>query len=125
MVVDDHHDVLTMYTEFLAMSGFDTCGTSTAMHAIEMAVRERPDVILTDLNMPFVDGWTIVRTLKEHPLTAHIPIVVLTGDADALTSERADASKCSAFLTKPCLPQVMADTLRSVLVAAAAVPVEG
>ncbi len=115
MVVDDQDDVLTMHSEFLALSGFDTCGTSTAMHAIEMAITERPDVILTDLRMPFVDGWTIVRTLKEHPLTAHIPIVVLTGDPDALNSERADASRCRALLTKPCPPRIVAETVRSVL----------
>ncbi len=116
LIVDDHVDALQMYTDYLGASGFDTCGTSTAMHAIELAVTRRPDVVLTDIQMPFVDGWTILRTLSEHPLTKSTPVVVISGDADALTHTHAD--RCAALLTKPCPPRVMVEALRAVLASA-------
>ena len=119
MVVDDDADALAMSMEWLSLNGFETCGTSQALHAIELAVTTRPDVILTDVNMPFVDGLTILRTLKEHALTAHIPIVLQTGDAMALERCRAHAIDAVALLQKPCRPEVIVDTLRAALAARA------
>ena len=115
MIVDDDTDALEMNAAFLQTVGFDTCTTSAALHAIEMAVTRRPDAIVTDLSMPFVDGWTILRTLQEHPLTKTIPIVLITGYADVATRQRAATAGCHAFLAKPCRPDLLVDTLRSLL----------
>jgi two-component system, cell cycle response regulator DivK len=120
MVVDDEPDAVAMQIEWLALNGFDACGTSTALHAIELAVSQRPDVILTDVNMPFVDGLTIVRTLKEHTLTAQTPVVLLTGDARALERCREQGIETAAVLQKPCRPDVIVDTLRAALAVRAA-----
>ena len=113
LIVDDHEDAVQMHDHFLSMDGFDTCSTTASLDALEIAVRRRPDVILTDIRMPFVDGWTIVRTLKEHPLTEATPVVVLTGDTDVISRRRGDG--CEAFLQKPCPLPVVAETLRAVL----------
>lgn len=113
LIVDDHEDAVQMHDHFLTSAGFDTCATSASLDVLEMAVRRRPDVVLTDIRMPFVDGWTILRTLREHPLTADTPVVVLTGDTDAVSVRRGDG--CDAVLQKPCpLPDVE-QTLRAVL----------
>lgn len=117
MMVDDDADALQMWSEFFEMEGLDVCGTSSALHAIELAVTRRPDVILTDLSMPHVDGWTILTTLKQHPLTAAIPIAVMTGRDDERNREQAVQRGCDAFLVKPCQPAKVADTLRSLLAA--------
>ena len=120
MVVDDDADAVAMYTEWLSLHGFDACGTSTALHAIELAVTWRPDVILTDVNMPFVDGLTILRTLKEHALTSRTPVVLLTGDARVLERWRERSIDAAAVLAKPCRPDVIVDTLRQALATRAA-----
>lgn len=113
MIVDDDADSLDINAALLNATGFDTCQTSTAMHAIEMAVTRRPAAILTDVSMPFVDGWTILRTLQEHPITARTPIVLMTGYGDDATRQRAAAAGCHAFLTKPCPPDLMLETLKA------------
>jgi CheY-like chemotaxis protein len=113
MIVDDHIDSLETYSLFFETQGFATCGTTTALHAIEMAIERRPQVVLTDVAMPHVDGFTILRTLKEHPLTTSIPVVLITGRADQETRDRAERGGCHAFFTKPCNPVLLADTLRS------------
>ena len=120
MIVDDDVDGLEMWSEFLATQGFEVCGTSTALHAIELAVTRRPDVILTDVAMPLVDGWTILTTLREHPLTAKTPIVVMTGRTDPESRNEAVRRGCSGFVTKPCDPQALAQILHSKVAAAVA-----
>lgn len=115
MIVDDEPDAVEMHTALFSMFGFDVCGTTVALHAIELAVTRRPDVVLCDINMPLVDGVTILRTLKEHALTAHTPVVVLSGDASA--AERCELAGIApvAILDKPCAPSTLVQTLRDAL----------
>jgi len=68
--------------------------------ALELA-RTQPDLILMDLSLPKLDGWEATRRLKADPALAHIPIIVLTAHAMRGDEERARASGCDDFLTKP------------------------
>ena len=68
--------------------------------ALELA-RTEPDLILMDLSLPKLDGWEATRRLKADPALAHIPIIVLTAHAMRGDEERARASGCDDFLTKP------------------------
>ena len=80
-----------------------------------MALAEHPDLILMDLEMPVVDRWEPVRTLKNDPQTRHIPIIGIS--AYALDSERAQAiaSGCDEFDTKPIEFEGLIATIRRVL----------
>jgi two-component system, cell cycle response regulator DivK len=82
---------------------------------LQKAVALVPDVILMDLSLPGMDGWTVTRTLKGDQRTHHIPVVALTGHALAGASESAREAGCDAFVTKPCLPEDLVVELRRVL----------
>ncbi len=69
--------------------------------ALERAVEERPDLVLMDLSLPRVDGWEATRKLKATGATAHIPVIALSAHAMRGDEERARASGCDDFLTKP------------------------
>jgi CheY-like chemotaxis protein len=69
--------------------------------AIEMATRERPDLILMDIQLPKVSGYDATKTLRSQPETAHIPIVALTAHAMADERERVMAAGCDGYITKP------------------------
>lgn len=69
--------------------------------AIEMATRERPDLILMDIQLPKVSGYDATKILRSQPETAHIPIVALTAHAMADERERAMAAGCDGYITKP------------------------
>ena len=66
-----------------------------------MALSERPDVILMDLEMPNVDGWEATRRLKGNPQTRDIPIIALSAHALAGERQKALAAGCNEFDTKP------------------------
>ena len=66
-----------------------------------MATAELPDLILMDLNLPEIDGWEATRRLKADPVTSGIPIVALTAHAMAGDREKALATGCDEFETKP------------------------
>ncbi len=69
--------------------------------AIEMATRERPDLILMDIQLPKVSGYDATKILRSQPETAHIPIVALTAHAMADERERVMAAGCDGYITKP------------------------
>ena len=69
--------------------------------ALRCAREDRPDLILMDLSLPRMDGWEATRRLKADPQTANIPVIVLSARAMRGDEERARASGCDDFLTKP------------------------
>ncbi|HVL37422.1 MAG TPA: response regulator [Burkholderiales bacterium] len=69
--------------------------------ALELAARERPDLVLMDLSLPRVDGWEATRRLKADPALAGIPVIALSAHAMRGDEAKARASGCDEFLTKP------------------------
>ena len=115
LVVDDYQDAREMYAEYLQFSGFRVAEARNGNEAVEQAFALKPDLILMDLSLPGIDGWELARILKGDGRTSAIPIIALT--AHALHGEQARALEagCDAFVTKPCLPNALADELARVL----------
>jgi CheY-like chemotaxis protein len=82
---------------------------------IEVATRERPDLILMDLQMPKVSGYDATEVLKSQPETAHITIVALTAHAMADERERAMAAGCDGYITKPVDTRIFPGQVRQYL----------
>jgi two-component system, cell cycle response regulator DivK len=68
---------------------------------IQLAERERPDLILMDLSLPVIDGWEATRRIKADDALKHIPIIALSAHAMAGDEERARQSGCDDYLSKP------------------------
>ena len=113
LIVDDDRDARSMYGMYLRHVG---CRVRTARDgrvAITKANNWTPDVIVMDLAMPRLDGWTASRWLKSSPATAHIPIIALSAAAEA--REDARAAGCDGFLAKPCQPDLLWWEIRALL----------
>jgi two-component system, cell cycle response regulator DivK len=115
LVVDDYQDAREMYAEFLVASGLRVAEAESGEEAVEKARALLPDVIVMDLSLPGMDGWTATRVLKQDERTRRIPVVALTGNARADARASAHEAGCDAFLCKPCLPEEMLATLRQVI----------
>ena len=115
LLVDDYPDAREMYGEYLEISGFDVIEAANGFEALQRAADDNPDIILMDLSLPLMDGWEANRRLKADVRTASIPVVGLTGQALAGTSEGARAAGCDGFVIKPCLPEDLVREIRRVL----------
>src|SRR6201982_3064422 len=80
-----------------------------------MAVSDRPDIILMDLEMPVMDGWEATRRLKSNPQTRDIPIIALSAHALAGEREKALAAGCNEYDTKPIEFDRLVSTVRRIL----------
>jgi CheY-like chemotaxis protein len=110
---DDNVYMLKMRLELL--DGFQVVTAEDGEKGCAMALSERPDIILMDLEMPGVDGWEATRRLKADPKTRDIPIVALSAQALPGYREKALAAGCDEFDTKPVEFERLVATLRRLL----------
>src|SRR2546421_2891233 len=100
-----------MLAEYLTYRGFAVREAIDGNEAIEVARRSRPRVILMDLTMRGVDGWTATRQLKADPSTKGIIIIAVTAHALEPNEATARRAGCDAFIAKPYDLTVLADAL--------------
>ena len=104
-----------MYQYALEGAGFDVVGAYKGAAALTRAREQRFDVIVLDVRLPDTTGWDVCRALKRDAQTADIPVVILTAAASSTLPREAVESGCAAYLLKPCYPDELTRTLRSVL----------
>ncbi|MCH7776463.1 MAG: response regulator [Gemmatimonadetes bacterium] len=83
---------------------------------VELAERERPDLILMDLSLPGIDGWEATRRIKANEALRNIPIIALTAHAMRGDAEKARACGCNDYLSKPIDEDLLFEKLRQFLV---------
>jgi len=102
LYIEDNEDNLYMLQlRFDVLGGYEIISATDGAAGLAMAAAERPDLILMDLNLPEVDGWEAARRLKADPATRDIPIIALSAHAMAGDREKALATGCNDFDTKP------------------------
>jgi CheY-like chemotaxis protein len=101
LLVEDNEMNREMLTRRLTRKGFKVIATSDARAAFSLAGSPGVDLILMDMSLPEVDGWTATRMLKADAATRHIPVMALTAHAMAQDREAALGAGCDEFETKP------------------------
>lgn len=101
LIVEDNESSLVMLTRRLRIKGFEVLSAEDGGSAFELACRELPDIILLDLSLPVMDGWTVARALRSHTPTKDLRIIALTAHAMAAHRSSALAAGCDDFATKP------------------------
>jgi CheY-like chemotaxis protein len=114
LLAEDFEDTRDVYAFYLRLEGFTVHDLPDGTRVLALAIELQPDVVVLDLALPGVDGYALTAELRAHPLTAHLPIVVLSAHAYPEDEQRARDAGASAFLRKPCLPAELAATLRRV-----------
>ena len=111
LLVDDDSDIREMYSDYLSCSGLIVTTEATGRTAFETACLQHPDVVVTDIAMPQMDGLELSRRLREELLTRDIPIIAVSGQSPA----RAHAAGADVVLVKPCEPDRLLHVIEDVL----------
>ena len=116
LLVEDDQDGRRMYADWLIGAGFRVSQAHNGLQALERAVDSLPDVVVTDLNIPGIDGFELTRRLKQDPRTRDIPVLAVTGYAAfAADPDRARRAGIEAVLSKPCSPGDLETAIRSLI----------
>ena len=101
LLVEDHEEIWDFLSRRLKRRGYDVVLATDGQQGLDMARAERPDVMVLDMNLPVMDGWTVAGHLKAAPETAGIPVIALTAHAMSGDREKVLRAGCDDYHPKP------------------------
>jgi two-component system phosphate regulon response regulator PhoB len=116
LVIDDEHAIRLVCRVNLAAAGMEVLEAADGREGIDLALNEGPDLVLLDVMMPDIDGWTVARELAADEKTREIPIVFLTARADAADRRMGEQLGGVGYVVKPFDPVGIGDLVEDVLV---------
>ena len=105
LVIEDDSDTLTCLLELLDSYGFKGIGAKNGFMGLLLAKQEVPDAIVSDINMPKLNGYALLNALRQDPKTAMIPFIFLTGDPVNFDLLKELDLVADGYLTKPIIPE--------------------
>ena len=120
LVADDDPIMHRVLQHYLERNGFEMINASDGREAVELAVRELPNVIVLDVRMPELGGLPALRQLKEKDATKAIPVIVVTVNDDRVTHMESQVSGAAAFLRKPFRPAELLEHIKRLIPGAGA-----
>lgn len=101
LLVEDTEDNRQMMKRLLEMSGYRVVEAVNGREAVALADQEKPQIILMDLSLPFIDGLAATRQIRKLPELSHVPIIAVSAHDTADFHSEALAAGCNAYITKP------------------------
>ena len=115
LIVEDSDDVRQSYVRWFEAARFEVLQAADGEKALEIAHKVRPDVVLLDISLPGIDGYTVAERMQADPRLASVPVVVLSGRTGEDHERRAHETGCLIALPKPCLPDLILAAVRGAL----------
>jgi CheY-like chemotaxis protein len=117
LLVEDTFELAQQVSDLLKMEGHTVYTSFNGADALHLLRTEnvKPDVVITDLLMPGIDGFTLIEELKRTPSLRDIPVVIMSAKSDQNTIDRASSLGVQKFLAKPCTPEKLLQSIESVI----------
>ncbi|MEW6417074.1 MAG: response regulator [Nitrospirota bacterium] len=115
MIVDDCQTTRKLLGLYLKTKGFDIIFAENGLDAIEKLATEDINLILSDINMPYMDGIEFVKTIRSDPNWVHIPVLMVSTEADPEEKERAFKAGANGYVVKPVTADVVIEKIRNLL----------
>ena len=115
LVVEDQDDLRAILRDFLRASGYDIVEAVDGGEGVAKARSQRPDLILMDIQLPVLDGYEATRQIKADPDLAETPVIAVSSFAMKGDEEKARASGCDGYVTKPYSPVKLLGMIRGFL----------
>lgn len=115
LVIEDTEDNRRILRDLLTHAGFALTEAGDGERGVALALAEKPDLILMDMQLPIVDGYEAARRIKADPTMRATPIIAVTSYALAGDEEKARAAGCDAYVTKPFSPRQLLAKVKELL----------
>jgi CheY-like chemotaxis protein len=115
LITDDEQYLRELLASQLQEKGYKCISLASKEDAYKWSLEHKPDLIITDINSPGMDGFQFLRLIKSHAATGKVPVVFLTGVASNETAEQAKRLGAEEFVTKPCSLADMQNVVERVL----------
>ena len=116
LVVDDTISAMELISHYLRQSDYIVINAASGKEALDKAISRKPDVIITDVVMPGMSGFELCRSLKKHPATAKIPIILCTSKNQELDRLWGVKQGADAYITKPFTREQLLRAVKSMLI---------
>jgi DNA-binding response OmpR family regulator len=115
LLVDDEDALRRVMRDLLARDGYEVVEARTGVEALDQVDRHAPDVVVLDLNLPGMDGYSVLAELRSRPATRDIPVIVLTAKGDEDNEVRVFELGADDFLSKPFRAKALTKRLEVIL----------
>ena len=115
LVVDDEIHIVHVVAIKLRNNGYEVISADNGAEAYELACKEKPDIIVTDFQMPVMSGLELVEKLRQCDETEDIPVIMLTARSFAISKEQQEDLRISSCLSKPFSPKELLGNIEDVL----------
>ena len=115
LVADDEIHIIHVVAIKLRNNGYEVIAANNGAEAYDLACSERPDIIVTDYQMPFVTGIELIEKLRANEETKHTPVILLTARSFAITEELQTTLGVEQCLSKPFSPKELLKTIQDIL----------
>lgn len=112
LYIEDNPQNMRLVGKILKVNGYDMVGALSGLEGVELAIAQKPDLILMDINLPDIDGMEATRRIKAVQSLAHVPVIALTAAAMRGDRERILNAGCDDYLQKPIDTVQMMETIR-------------
>ena len=115
LVVEDQEDSRQIIRDTLAVTGYEIVEATNGEEALAAVAKQRPDLILMDIQLPIMDGYTATRQIRIDPALRSVPIIAVTSYALSEEKEKARAAGCNDYVPKPFSPRELLAKIRNFL----------
>ena len=115
LVVDDEIHIVHVVAIKLRNNGYEVISADNGAEAFELACEEKPDIIVTDFQMPVMSGLELLEKLRQQDDTKDIPVIMLTARSFAISKEQQEELRISSCLSKPFSPKELLGNIEDVL----------
>jgi len=115
LVIEDNEDNMRLITLLLEKSSYSTLQAFTGMQGYETALREKPDFIILDIQLPDIEGTEVLRKIRASEIGTSIPVIAMTSYAMSGDREKLLAAGCDGYIEKPIDPERVITQIRRVI----------
>lgn len=112
LIIEDNPDNMVLITRFLEKFGYQTLQAVTGMEGFNMALQERPDFIILDIQLPDIEGTEVLRKIRSSEIGNSIPVIAMTSYAMSGDREKLLSAGCDGYIEKPIDPERVISQIR-------------